>query len=314
MTINVGIIGVGKYVPEEVLTNFDLEKRMDTNDEWIRTRTGIERRHIAPDGIETADMAYFSAKEALADAQLDATEIDLIIVATVSQAFHFPSVANQIQARLGATKAAAMDIGAACSGFVYGLITGAQFIQSGAYQNILVVGAEKLSQMIDWEDRGTAILFGDGAGAAVIGPVPENQGILSFELGSDGSGAGHLYENEKGHIVMQGNEVFKFAVRKMGDASVNVLEKAGIAKEELDVLIPHQANIRIMKSAANRLSLPEEKMVSVVHEYGNTSSASIPIALYDAVKTGRIKTNDSVLLVGFGAGLTWAACVIKWHQ
>lgn len=314
MTINAGILGVGKYVPEEVLTNFDLEKRMDTNDEWIRTRTGIERRHIAPDGIETADMAYFAAKEALEDAKLAASDIDLIVVATVSQSFHFPSVANQIQARLGATKAAAMDIGAACSGFVYGLITGAQFIQSGAYQNVLVVGAEKLTSMIDWEDRGTAILFGDGAGAAVIGPVSEDQGILSFELGSDGSGAGHLYENEKGHIVMQGNEVFKFAVRKMGDASVNVLEKAGIAKEDLDILIPHQANIRIMKSAANRLSLPEEKMISVVHEYGNTSSASIPIALYDAVKTGRIKTNDSVLLVGFGAGLTWAACVLKWHK
>ncbi|NNV07733.1 beta-ketoacyl-ACP synthase III [Geobacillus sp. C56-T2] len=307
-----GIIGVGRYVPERVLTNFDLEQMMDTSDEWIRTRTGIEERRIAPDHIDTSDMAYFAAERALRNAGIEAKDIDLIIVATVTPDRPFPSVSCMIQERLGAVKAAAMDLSAACSGFMYGMVTAAQFIDTGVYRYILIVGADKLSKITDWSDRNTAVLFGDGAGAVVMGPVSSGRGMLSFELGADGTGGKYLYKDE--YIVMNGREVFKFAVRQMGESSVRVLEKAGLAKEEVDFLIPHQANIRIVEAARQRLELPEEKISTTIRRYGNTSAASIPISLVEELEAGRIHDDDVIVMVGFGGGLTWGAIALRWGR
>ncbi|QHN48551.1 ketoacyl-ACP synthase III [Geobacillus stearothermophilus] len=307
-----GIIGVGRYVPEKVLTNADLEKMMDTSDEWIRTRTGIEERRIAADDIDTSDMAYFAAEKALVDAGVEAKDIDLIIVATVTPDRPFPSVACMLQERLGAVNAAAMDLSAACSGFMYGMVTAAQFIDTGVYKYILVVGADKLSKITDWTDRNTAVLFGDGAGAVVMGSVSPGRGILSFELGADGTGGKHLYKDE--YIVMNGREVFKFAVRQMGESSVRVLEKAGLTKEDVDFLIPHQANIRIVEAARQRLELPEEKISTTIRRYGNTSAASIPISLVEELEAGNIRDGDLIVMVGFGGGLTWGAIALRWGR
>lgn len=312
--MNAGIIGLGKYVPEKIVTNFDLEKIIDTNDEWIRTRTGIEERRIAGEDENTSDLAYEAAKNALENAQISADQIGLILVATVTPDRGFPSVACQLQEKLGAINAAAMDLSAACAGFMYGLTTAKQFVESKSYQYILVVGAEKLSKITDWTDRNTAVLFGDGACAAVVGEVSEGRGILSFELGADGTGGKHLHLNDQSAIAMNGREVFKFAVRQMGESAVSVLEKAGLSKEDVDFLIPHQANIRIMESARERLELPEEKLSKRIHKYGNTSSASIGLALADELEDGKIKDDDIIVLVGFGGGLTWGAAVIKWGK
>ncbi|MGG3561195.1 beta-ketoacyl-ACP synthase III [Neobacillus rhizosphaerae] len=307
-----GIVGIGRYLPEKIVTNQDLEKMMDTSDEWIRTRTGIEERRIAADDVDTSDMALAAAQEAIKNAGITAEEIDLILVATVTPDTPFPSVACRIQEKLGATKAAAMDISAACAGFMYGIVTAKQFIETEVYKYVLVVGVEKLSKVTDWNDRNTAVLFGDGAGATIIGPVSENRGILSFELGADGTGAKHLYQDE--YIIMNGREVFKFAVRQMGESSLNVLEKAGLTKEDVDFLIPHQANIRIMEASRQRLELPVEKMSKTVHKYGNTSAASIPISIVEELEAGKIKDDDVIVMVGFGGGLTWGAIAIRWGK
>ncbi|CAM5446363.1 beta-ketoacyl-ACP synthase III [Bacillus safensis] len=312
--MNAGIIGLGRYIPEKVLTNHDLEKMVETSDEWIRTRTGIEERRIASDDVNTSHMALAAAKKALADADVAAEDIDMILVATVTPDQAFPTVACMIQEQLGAHKACAMDISAACAGFMYGLVTGKQFIESGTYKHVLVVGVEKLSRITDWDDRNTAVLFGDGAGAAVLGEVSEGKGILSFELGADGSGGKHLYLDEKDHTIMNGREVFKFAVRQMGESSVNVIEKAGLSKEDVDFLIPHQANIRIMEAARERLELPIEKMSKTVHKYGNTSAASIPISLCEEIEAGKIHDGDVIVMVGFGGGLTWGAIAMRWGR
>jgi 3-oxoacyl-[acyl-carrier-protein] synthase-3 len=288
------------------------EKIVDTSDEWIRTRTGIQERRIASDDIDTSDMAFFSAQKAMEHAGIRAEEIDLIIVATVTPDHPFPSVACLIQERLGANNAVAFDVSAACAGFMYGIVMAKQFIESNTYRNALVIGVEKLSKITDWNDRNTAVLFGDGAGAVVIGPVSEGRGILSFELGSDGSGAKHLYQDE--YIIMNGREVFKFAVRQMGESAVNVIEKAGLTKEDVDFLIPHQANIRIMEAARQRLELPIEKMSVTVDKYGNTSASSIPIALVEELENGKIKDDDLIVMVGFGGGLTWGAVALRWGR
>lgn len=311
--MNAGVIGTGHYVPEKILTNQDMEQLVDTSDEWIKTRTGIEERRIAEDNMETSDMAYRAAVKALDDADLTGKDLDMILVATVTPDTSFPSVACMLQERLGADKIAAMDVSAACSGFVYGVITAKQFIETGTYKNILVVGVEKLSKITDWTDRNTCVLFGDGAGAAVIGPVSEGRGILSFELGSDGSGGKHLLQ-DKEYLSMNGREVFKFAVRQMPESSVNVVTKAGFAKEDVDYLIPHQANIRIMEAARERLGISADKMATSVRKYGNTSSASIPIALSEGVIEGKVKEDDLVVLVGFGGGLTWGAVALRWGK
>lgn len=312
--MNAGILGIGRYLPENIVTNKDFEAKIDTSDEWIRTRTGIEERRIASDEFNSSHMAYEAAKQALANADVKAEDLDLILVATVTPDRAFPSVACIIQEQLGAKKAAAMDISAACAGFMYGMVTAEQFIKNNVYKNILVVGVEKLSKITDFSDRNTAVLFGDGAGAVVMGPVPDGKGILAFELGADGTGGKYLYNNDEQHIVMNGREVFKFAVRQMGESCVKVLEKAGLEKEDVNFLIPHQANIRIMESARERLELPIEKMSKVVHKYGNTSSSSIPIALVEELEAGRIKDNDLIVMVGFGGGLTWGAIALKWGK
>ncbi|WP_409294744.1 beta-ketoacyl-ACP synthase III [Peribacillus sp. SCS-26] len=311
--MNAGIIGIGRYLPEKILTNFDLEKMVDTSDEWIRTRTGIEERRIAGDDINTSDMAYEAAKKAIENAGIAPEEIDLILVATVTPDRPFPTVSCMLQERLGARKAAAMDLSAACAGFMYGMITAGQFIKTGAYKHILVIGVEKLSKITNWDDRNTAVLFGDGAGAVIMGPVDDGKGILSFELGSDGSGGKYLYQDGL-YLSMNGREVFKFAVRQMGESSVNVLEKAGLTKDDVDMLIPHQANIRIMESARERLDLPPEKMSCTVHKYGNTSAASIPLSLVEELEAGKVKDGDVIVMVGFGGGLTWGAIALKWGR
>lgn len=324
---SVGIIGTGKYVPEKVLTNSDLEKIVETSDEWIVSRTGIRERHIAAPEQATSDLAYEAAVRALASAGLTAEELDLIIVATITPDMAFPSTACILQDKLGAKGAAAFDLSAACSGFVYGLATANGFIQTGMYKNALIIGADCLSRITDYTDRNTCVLFGDGAGAVVIGEVPEGRGFKSFDLGAEGAGGGLLkleaggsrlpattetIENKLHYIYMNGREVFKFAVRVMASATDVVLEKAGYAKEDIDIFVPHQANIRIIQSAMQRLELPAEKVVINVDKYANTSAASIPLALVEAAEEGRIKEGDRVLMVGFGGGLTWGASVLVW--
>ncbi|CAM4134655.1 3-oxoacyl-ACP synthase [Bacillus luti] len=310
--MNVGILGIGRYVPEKVVTNHDLEKIMETSDEWIRTRTGIAERRIADDTIDTSYMAVEASKKALEDAGVSGEDIDLILVATVTPDRAFPAVACVIQEAIGAKHAAAMDLSAACAGFMYGMITAQQFIQTGTYKNVLVVGSDKLSKIVDWNDRNTAVLFGDGAGAIVMGAVSEGRGVLSFELGADGSGGKHLYQDE--YVMMNGREVFKFAVRQLGDSCLRVLDKAGLTKEDVDFLVPHQANIRIMESARERLNLPQEKMSMTIEKFGNTSASSIPIAMVEELQNGRIQDGDLIILVGFGGGLTWGAVALRWGK
>lgn len=325
---SVGIAGLGSYVPERVLTNADLERMVDTNNEWIVSRTGISTRHIAADNQSTSDLAYEAAKKALDDAGMEAQELDLIIVATCTPDMLFPATACMLQDKLGVKGCAAFDLEAACSGFIYGLAVGAQFIASGIYENVLVVGAETLSRVVNWQDRNTCILFGDGAGAAVLKPV-EKGGFLSFHMGADGSG-GELLNVKAGgarfpasaetiaqgmhYMYMSGNEVFKFAVRVMGEAAVKALEKAGITKEQVDFVVPHQANIRIVDAAMRRLDLPMEKAFVNLDKYGNMSSASIPVALDELYRENRLTKGDVLVLVGFGAGLTWGAAVVEWNR
>ncbi|KOY13624.1 beta-ketoacyl-ACP synthase III [Paenibacillus xylanivorans] len=323
----VGVIGTGKYVPEKILTNSDLEKMVDTNDEWIVSRTGIKERHIAAPDQATSDLAYEAAIKALESAGMTGSDLDLIIVATITPDSSFPSTACILQDKLGAKGAAAFDLSAACSGFVYGLATATSFIQSGMYNNALVIGADCLSRITDYTDRNTCVLFGDGAGAVIVGEVPEGRGFKSFDLGAEGAGGSLLQmegggsrlpasaetvENKKHYIYMNGREVFKFAVRVMGTATIEVLRKAGLERTDVDLFVPHQANIRIIQSAMQRLELPEEKVVVNVDKYANTSAASIPLALVEAAEEGRMKAGDTVLMVGFGGGLTWGASVLVW--
>lgn len=324
-----GILGTGFYVPEKILTNADLEKIVETSDEWITERTGIKERRLAEDDVPMSALAQKAAENALADAGVKAEELDLIIVATLTSDRIIPSTACMLQHRLGATHAAAFDLSAACSGFAYATTVASQFIQNGMYEKALVIGAETLSKYINWEDRNTCILFGDGAGAAVLGRVEDGYGILSADLGSDGSGgdaiqipsSGSLYPVSEETIAkrmnlihMNGKEVFKFAVKAMGRTVENSLKKIDMPKEKIDWLVPHQANIRIIQSAAKRLSMPMEKVVVNVHKYGNMSAACIPIALAEAAAEKRFKKGDIVALSGFGAGLTWASCIIRWSK
>lgn len=323
----VGIIGLGHYLPERVVTNADLERMVDTSDEWITTRTGIKQRRLADKGTATSDIAALAAAEALKDAGLNPKDLELIIVGTITPDMQFPSTACFVQAKIGAAGAAAFDVSAACSGFIYAIAVAEGLIKTGQYKNALVIGAEVLSSIVDWQDRNTCVLFGDGAGAAVLAPVDEG-GILSVHLGADGNGAELLnvpaggsripadidtVKNKMHYLKMSGNEVFKLAVKAMADAADKAAKKAGITSVEgIDLIIPHQANIRILMAVANRLKLPESKLFLNVEKYGNMSSASTAVALYEAVKTGKVKKGDNILLVAFGAGLTWAGSVIKW--
>lgn len=322
----VKILGTGSSVPERIITNFDLEKMVDTSDEWITTRTGIKERRIAQEEESTSTFALLAAQRALQAAQVSPEELDLIIVATVTPDMLFPATACLLQRELKARKAASFDLEAGCTGFVYALSLAEKYLQGGEGEKALVVGAETLSKILDWEDRSTCVLFGDGAGAAVLG-LSEEEGIIATYLGSDGGGA-HLLELPAGcsrmpasldtvnsrlhYIKMNGNEVFKFAVKIMEEASLEVIKRGQVEIDEVSLFIPHQANIRIINSAAKRLGIPEEKVFVNVHKYGNTSSASVPLALDEAYREGKIKRSDLVLLVGFGAGLTWGSALIRW--
>lgn len=326
---NAGILGTGFYVPEKIMTNADLEKIVETSDEWIVERTGIKERRIAEDNQPMSDLALRAAKAALADAGVAAEDLDLIIVATLTSDRIIPSTACMIQNLLGAKHAAAFDLSAACSGFAYAASVAAQFIETGAYKKALVIGAETLSKYINWEDRNTCVLFGDGAGAAVLGQVEEGYGILSFDLGSDGSGGDAIQIPSSGSLMpvskesidqklnlihMNGRDVFKFAVKAMGKTVKNSLAKIDMPQEKIDWLVPHQANIRIIESAAKRLSMPMDKVIVNIYKYGNMSAACIPIALAEAAAAKRFKKGDIIALSGFGAGLTWASCIIRWSK
>lgn len=313
--MNVGIKGFGAYAPEKVVDNAYFESFLETSDEWISKMTGIKERRWASEDQDTSDLAFEASKKAIEDAGITPADIDMIIVATATGDMPFPSVANILQEKLGTRKVPTMDQLAACSGFMYSMITAKQYVQSGDYKNILVVGADKLSKITDLTDRSTAVLFGDGAGAVVIGEVSEGRGIISYEMGSDGNGGKYLYLNkDTGKLVMNGREVFKFAVRIMGETSTRVVDKAGLQSDDIDMFIPHQANIRIMESARERLGIEREKMSVSVNRFGNTSAASIPLSISQELENGRIKDDDTLVLVGFGGGLTWGAMVIKWGK
>jgi 3-oxoacyl-[acyl-carrier-protein] synthase-3 len=326
MTKKVGIIGVGEYLPSRVLTNADLEKIVDTSDEWITTRTGIKERHLAEKGEATSDLAIKAARKALEDARVNPEDLDLIIVATITPDMPFPAVATIVQNTLGARKAVCFDISAACAGFVYALSTARQFISCGTYKNALVIGAETLSSVTDWQDRSTCVLFGDGAGAAVLTQV-KSGGILSTYLGCDGSyldllnlpaGGSRMpathetVENRMHYIKMQGNELFKIAVRRMAGAAEIVLNQAKLQLCDVKLIIPHQANIRIIMAVAKKIGLTEDRIYMNIAKYGNMSSASTVTAMVEAVKEGRVKKGDVILLDAFGAGLVWGACLIEW--
>jgi 3-oxoacyl-[acyl-carrier-protein] synthase III len=328
--LGAGIAGLGMYVPERVLTNADLEKMVDTSDEWIVERTGIRERRIAAPEQAASDLAEPAAREALAVAGVAPADLDLVIVATCTgDNGTLPATASLLQDRLGAKAAAAFDVAAVCSGFVYALDVAAMYVQTGRYENVLVVGAEVMTRVLDWSDRTVCILFGDGAGAAVVRPTEYGTGILGSVLGSDGSGAcllnipaggtrlpltPELIASRQDKLLMRGKEVYRFAVEIMGEAAVQALDSVGLAPSDVDLFIPHQANIRIIHSAAKRLNLPMEKVYVNVDRYGNTSAASVPLAMYEAWKAGKIRPGSIVVTVGFGAGLTWGANVIKWGE
>ncbi len=321
------ITGIGSYVPERVLTNADLEKIVDTTDDWITSRTGIRERRMAAEDEYTSTMGIAAARIALERADVDAADLDLIIVATITPDMPFPATACIVQQELGATKAAAFDLEAACTGFLYALEIGRQFIDSRMYQNVLIIGAEKLSSIIDWKDRNTCVLFGDGAGAAVLQHRADSRGVLATRLGSDGGKANILAMpgggcrqpatvdsvNERIHFLkMEGKEVFKNAVNAMTGAAKEVLERSGAGMEDIKCVIPHQANQRIISAVGERLGTRDDQVFVNLHKYGNTSAASVAVALDEAVSTGRIERGDLILIIAFGAGLTWGATVLEW--
>ena len=321
-----GILGLGRYLPPKKITNADLEKMMETSDEWITTRTGIKERRIADKDVAASDLGVEAAKIAIEDVGLGAEDIDLIITATITPDMAFPATACIIQDKIGAKNAAAFDINAACTGFVFAIVMAQHFVNTGTYGNVLVIGTEKLTSIVDWTNRSTCVLFGDGAGACVVGKT-EDRKILSSFMGADGSG-GHLLSVPAGgsrlpatedtvkdrlhFLKMEGNEVFKIAVRIMVDAANKAIKKAGLGVGDISLFIPHQANIRILLAVAKRLGVPENKIFMNIEKYGNMSAASTAVALVEASQENRIKRGDNVVLVAFGGGLTYGAAVIKW--
>ena len=324
----VRIAGVGHFVPTKVLTNADLERMLDTSDEWITTRTGMKERHIAALDEPTSDIAVGAARNALANAGLDAKDLSCIIVATVTPDYAFPATACIVGAKLGIQGVPAFDMEIACSGFIYGLTVASSMIRTGVFKRVLLIGAEELSRLVNYEDRGTAVLFGDGAGAVVL-EASETDSFLSSELGADGTNPGDLYLPMSGTagpaltaesltakhntITMDGKEVFRFAVTKMIQATNTALGRAGIEPRDVSWVIPHQANKRIIEAAAKRLDIPSERVVINIDRYGNTSAASIPIALSETAASGKLKDGDVLLFVGFGGGLSWGAVTWRWN-
>jgi 3-oxoacyl-[acyl-carrier-protein] synthase III len=322
-SIRAGVTAIGAYAPPRILTNADLERMMDTSDEWITTRTGIKRRHVAAEGEYTSDLSYQAVEDLRRRYGDDALDgVDMVIVATNTPDALFPATAALVQHRFG-LQAAAFDLLAACPGWIYALGVAKGFVESGQCQRVLAIGAEALTKIVDWNDRATAVLFGDGAGAAIVEAVPAPYGIRSMVLGADGSGAHHLHKASVARclpngtplsptLFMNGREVFKFAVRVMDTATIEALGKAGMQADDISLFVPHQANLRIIDAARERLRLPPERVVVTVDEYGNNSTASIPLAITDAIDRGRVHDGDNLLLVSFGAGLTWAASVLTW--
>ena len=317
------IEGTGRYLPEKVLTNFDLEKIVDTTDEWIRSRTGVERRHAVAEDQTTSDMSVEAAKVAIEDAGIDVTDIDMVIVGTTSPDLIFPNCATLVQHRLGIPACPCIGMEAACTSFIYALTTADKYIKAGEATCVLVIGAECITKLVDWTDRNTCVLFGDGAGAVIVKPS-EEPGIIATHLGADGQYKDLLYYpvgaskelhkagTDEASIMMTGNEVFKVAVRTLGNVATEVLKKAGIDQSELDWLIPHQANIRIIQATAKRLGLPMEKVILTVQDHGNTSAASVPLALDVAVRDGRVKRGQLILMEAFGGGFTWGSVLLRF--
>jgi len=325
--INVKVIGTGSYVPEKVLTNEDLEKIVDTSDEWITTRTGIKTRRIAEEGEATSDMAYKAALKALDDAKLKPSDLDVIVVATITPDMFFPNTACWVQEKLKAENATAFDLSAACSGYIFSYAVISGFLSSGIYKNALIIGAEKLTSIVDWEDRGTCVLFGDGAGASILAPSDGDGKLLAYDLGSNGAYGDLLFipgggsknpateetvKKRMHYIKMNGNAVFKIAVNKMKETFINSMKKANIKPDDISLLIPHQANLRIIDALRRALKLPEERVYVNIDRYGNTSAASIAIAFDEAIREGRIKRGDIVGFAAFGGGLTWGSAILKY--
>jgi 3-oxoacyl-[acyl-carrier-protein] synthase-3 len=329
MSYGTSILGLGSYLPEDIYDNFYFEQYVETTDEWIRTRTGIRERRFVRDGMATSDIATLAAQEALKESNLKADEIDLIIVATATPDRLFPSTACTVQEKLRAKKAAAFDISAGCSGFIYALACASQFMENGLFQRVLVIGAETLSKFIDMKDRTTCVLMGDGAGALVLERTEGENQLLSFYLGADGTGGQYLelpaggshlpasletVEKKLHYIKMEGSLVFKWAVEKMVLSGLEATRRAGLNLKEIDWLLPHQANIRIIQSVASRLGFPMEKVLLSLETIGNTSAASIPLTLSQSLREGKIKDGDLLLLLGFGAGFTWGGAVLRWSR
>ncbi len=340
----VTISGLGVHLPSNVVTNDDLADTLATSDEWIRQRTGIAARRVAEPGLCSSDLGVLAAQRALLDARLSPERVDLVITATISPDQLMPATAARVASKTGCVKAGAFDVSAGCTGFVYALAMAAGVVAGGLCENVLVVGAEVISRLLDWDDRATAVLFGDGAGAAVVSPLPAGdrvastadrmgaapaRGILGFDLGNDGSGAdmlsipaggsclpaSHATVDEHQHFMkMNGREVYKFATRVVADSAGRVLGRCGMTVEELDLFVPHQANLRIIQAAAKKMGISEDKVCTNLQRYGNTSCASIPLCLYEAREEGRLHDGDLVLLMGFGAGLTWGACLLEWTE
>ncbi len=317
------IAGTGRYLPEKILTNADLEKIVDTTDEWIRTRSGVERRHCCAPDQTTSDMCVEAAKIAMEDAGIGPADIDMVVIGTTTPDLIFPNISTLVQHRLGIPACAAFSIEAACTGFIYALTTADKFIKTGDAQCALVIGAECITKLVDWSDRNTCVLFGDGAGAAIV-KAAEKPGIISCHLGADGQykellyypvGASkdlHKAGTEEAAIMMAGKEVFKVAVNTLGNVASQALESAGVSQEELDWLIPHQANIRIIQATAKRLGIPMEKVILTVQDHGNTSAASVPMALDVSIRDGRVKRDHLVLMEAFGGGFTWGSVLMRY--
>lgn len=325
--VRAAITALGRYVPERVLTNTDLEKMVATSDEWIRARTGIIKRHLAEPGTPTSELAVRACRDALDRRGVGADEIDLIVVGTVTPDMVFPATACILQDKLKASRAWGFDLSGACCGFVYALAAGTQFVQAGTHKKVLVVGADVMSAIVDYTDRATCILFGDAAGAVLVEPATDETGIIDFASEVDGSGGCYLYMSAGGslhpatretvdkkmhYLRQEGQHVFKYAVRKFADCSVAMLEKNGFAPEELDLFVPHQANIRIIEAAQQRLGLPDEKVVKNIDRYGNTTAATIPLALGTALDEGRLRKGDLVLMAAVGAGFTVGTALLRW--
>lgn len=323
-----GILGLGMYVPERVLTNHELAQLVDTSDEWITTRTGIRERRIADESSATSDMAVAAAQQALHDAGVSPDELDLILCATATGDFIWPATACVVQSRIGASRAGAFDLSAACAGFCYGLAIASAFIESRTARRILLIGADMLSKHVDWQDRSTCVLFGDGAGAAVLGPIESGEGVLTSVLKANGDGlqmvwlptggtrmplTPELIAAGKNRLTMQGREVYRFAVEIIPEAILQALRQACLSPQDVDWLVMHQANLRILESVAERLHIPREKVFVNIERYGNTSAASVPIALTEANEQGLLKPGDVVVTAGFGAGLVWAVNILRWN-